>query len=187
MTRMRLAPVIALAAALALTTAGEFVRAEQAVPPPGTCVGDDPAALAGMPEALSPFARSDVKAVAERITCYCGCPHLQVSACFCGTAETMRADIAARLDAGESADEVVAAFMAEHGNWILAVPPRSGFNWIIWIAPVALLVLGATGLLVMGRLWTRVLPAPSPVPPPLDPESEARHRERLRQLLEQGQ
>jgi cytochrome c-type biogenesis protein CcmH len=138
-----------------------------------------PAAIASP---TSPFARADVKAIAEKITCYCGCPHLQVSKCFCGTAEEIRADLAKRIDAGQSEDQIIAAYIAEHGTWELAVPPRKGFNWIIWVLPVALVAVGGLTLLVVGRFWMR--PAPAPVPAPLDSEAEERYRAQLARELE---
>ena len=105
-------------------------------------------------QAPTPFERADVTAVAERIACYCGCPHMQVSTCFCGTADSIRADIAAHLDAGLSAEDFVAAYVVEHGTWGLAVPPKEGFNLVVWALPGILIVGGAVLVFLLGAAWT---------------------------------
>jgi cytochrome c-type biogenesis protein CcmH len=133
----------------------------------------------------APFVRADVRALAEKVTCYCGCPHLQVSKCYCGTAEAIRADFARRLDGGQDAEAVLSAYVAEHGLSILAVPPRRGFHWIIWIGPPVLLLLGATAAWLAGRRWSRPGAAPELAPQPLSPEQEERYRAALRRAVEE--
>ena len=64
----------------------------------------------------------------------------------------------------------------------LAVPPRKGFNWIIWMGPVVLVAAGTLTLLLVGRYWTR--PAPAPVPAPLDTDAEERYRAQLARELD---
>ena len=103
----------------------------------------------------TPFEREDVTAVAEQLACYCGCPHMQVSTCFCGTADSIRADIAAHLDAGGTADDFIAAYVEEHGTWGLAVPPKEGFNLVIWVLPGVLLALGAVLVFWLGTRWAK--------------------------------
>jgi len=144
----------------ALVTIGILLMAADAPSDPahGLMAADGPSAAAHDDDSTGappPFERADVRSVSERIVCYCGCPHLQVSKCFCGTADSMRLDIANRLDAGESEEDVIAAYVKEHGTWILAVPPREGFNWVIWVGPPVALVAGVLLLLGVGRRWSR--------------------------------
>jgi cytochrome c-type biogenesis protein CcmH len=106
-------------------------------------------------QAQTPFVREDVTAVAEQLACYCGCPHMQVSTCFCGTADSIREDIARQLDEGRSAEEVIAAYVEEHGTWGLAVPPKEGFNLVIWTLPAALILGGAVLVFLLGARWSR--------------------------------
>jgi len=185
---MRALALAALAAGLAL--AAGPVRAQApggSTPAPAAEPGPmDPGHGAPEPgEEERAFAREDVRAVAERIVCYCGCPHLQVSKCFCGTADDIRDDIARQLDAGMTPDAIVAAYVEEHGTYGLAVPPREGFNWIIWAGPAALLALGLLLVILLGRRWRTaegdLVPA-GPVPV-LDPESEERVRAELARSL----
>ena len=145
-----------------------------------SCVGDVPASEPG---GAAPFVRADVRAIAEVITCYCGCPHLQVSQCFCGTADAIRADLAARLDRGETSEAIIAAYVAEHGVGVLAVPPRHGFHWIIWIGPPLLLLAGAIAILFTGRRWARAGRGPELTTEAIAPDVEARHRAALRRKV----
>lgn len=169
----------------ALSLASAPARSADRPAPAPACTGDAAATApvgSASESGTTPFARQDVKAVAERITCYCGCPHLQVSKCFCGTAEEIRSGIAAGLDRGMSPDDVVAAYVADHGTWSLAVPPRHGFNWIIWLAPVALVVGGTVVLLLAGQRWSHAAAAPAVVPDPVP----AADRERYRAFIEKS-
>lgn len=174
-----------LAALVAISVVAPSARA-QGEPPPAAaaCVGDSESAAGMRPtnESLTAFARKDVKAIAEKITCYCGCPHLQVSKCFCGTADSIREMIATALDQGMTSDAIIAAYVAEHGTWVMEAPPRRGFNWIIWLGPVFLIVFGSAALYFVGRHWTARRPAPAQ--PPLDSALDARLRQELERALE---
>ena len=171
-----------LAPALLALSVG--TRADVPSAPPGqACVSTLPGAEGE--GGVAPFVRADVKAIAETVTCYCGCPHLQVSKCFCGTADAIRTDFAQRLDGGQTPDQVVAAYVEEHGVGILAVPPRRGFHWIIWVGPPALLVLGAAAVWLAGRRWSRSGAAPELASVPVDAAADARYREALRRAVEE--
>jgi len=166
---------------LVASVAASSVLAAEVEPPAQACVGG-----ASAPEAagFSAFEREDVKAIAERVTCYCGCPHLQVSKCFCGTADSIRAEIATRLDNGELPDAIVEAYVKEHGEGILAVPPRIGFHWIIWLLPPVVILVGIGALVLAGRRWRR--PEAAAIPATLSNPLEARLREDLRRTVEEG-
>ena len=174
-----------LAALVAICVVGPSVRA-QGEPPPAAaaCVGDSASAAGIRPanEGLTAFARPDVKAIAEKITCYCGCPHLQVSKCFCGTADSIRELVATQIDEGMSSDAIIASYVAEHGTWVMEEPPKRGFNWIIWLGPVFLILFGTAALYLVGRHWVARRPAPSQAP--LDSALDARLREQLERALE---
>ncbi|AGC45993.1 CcmH family cytochrome c biogenesis protein [Myxococcus stipitatus DSM 14675] len=43
---------------------------------------------------------------------------------------------------GKSDPEVVEFFVARYGEWVLLEPKAEGFNWFVWLGPVALLVVG---------------------------------------------
>jgi len=57
---------------------------------------------------------------------------------------------------GQSDDEIRAYFVSRYGEWALLEPSTGGFNWLVWLGPPALLVLGA---FIIARLLRRT-PAP---------------------------
>lgn len=97
--------------------------------------------------------RSPQEAIEEALMCYCGCADLTVRACTCGTADSIRQDIATRLANGDSEEAVLASFVARHGEKILSAPTREGFNLLAWIMPFAVLLAAATALVVVIRRW----------------------------------
>lgn len=106
------------------------------------------AALA-YPVASRSASDEDIRTVGEQLVCYCGCSGLAVAECSCGTADGIRAKIAGQLDSGLTTEQVVAAWVGERGEQILAVPTREGFNLVGWVMPflvtfVALSILTIT-------------------------------------------
>lgn len=91
--------------------------------------------------------------VEGQFMCYCGCANLTVRACSCGTADQIRADIARRLAGGESADQVVAAYVAQHGEKIRSAPTKEGFSLLAWTMPFILLFVAGAVLVLLIRRW----------------------------------
>jgi cytochrome c-type biogenesis protein CcmH len=61
-------------------------------------------------------------------------------------AQQMRDLIRDQLRAGKTPDEVRAYFAAKYGEWILLTPRATGFNLVVYLAPLAVLIVG--GLVV---------------------------------------
>ncbi len=101
--------------------------------------------------------------VESQFMCYCGCANLTVRACSCGTADQIRADIARRLAGGESADQVVAAYVAQHGEKIRSAPTKEGFSLLAWTMPFILLFVAGAVLVLLVRRWklAGLLPLPA--------------------------
>ena len=101
-------------------------------------------------------------------------------------AQRMEAFIARRIAAGDTKSEIKAKLVEDFGPQVLAAPPRSGFNWLAWLLPLAGLGLGAAVVGVAAWRWSRS--RERPVEPPLearngrrsiDPELERRLEEEL--------
>lgn len=125
----------------------------------------------GLPAAAS---QADVDLVGEQLVCYCGCSGLTVKACTCGTADAIREKIASQLDAGMSPPEAVAAWVAERGEQVLAVPTREGFNLVGWFMPFVATFLGLLMATVIVLRWQKqaVAETTNPQEPgPEDPDS----------------
>jgi cytochrome c-type biogenesis protein CcmH len=67
---------------------------------------------------------------------------------------------------GQSDAEIRAYFVARYGEWALLEPSTQGFNWLVWLGPPALLLLGAWVIrrLVRRPAAPKSAQATSPVP-----------------------
>ena len=123
---------------------------------------------------------------ANTLLCDCGCNPQSIRECACGRAEELRVALAKDAGAGKSGEEIVAAYVAKHGQKILVSPPASGFNLIAWTGP-AVGVLAATVMIaLMLARWRRASAAlPQDVAPPPSPDDDA-YLSRLRKDVEEG-
>lgn len=99
---------------------------------------------------------SDLDAQAQTIASRLRCPVCQNESVADSPSELsaqMRTLIRAKLQAGESPDQITAYFVAKYGEWILLEPPRRGILWLVWLAPV--IALGA-GIAVAMTFLRRV-------------------------------
>ena len=68
--------------------------------------------------------------------------------------QKLKADIAARVQAGQTDAEILAAIEENFaGQGILLTPPRTGVSALVWVLPVVVLVLSAGGLVVAFHRW----------------------------------
>jgi len=122
------------------------------------------------------------------ILCDCGCHPQSVHDCACGRAAEMREEIRAMAARGMSGPEILADYVARHGDKILIAPKARGFDLVAWVAPLVGLVLATGGVAMLARRWARRDPefAPADTPAPeLSPEDEA-FRARLRREVEES-
>lgn len=99
--------------------------------------------------------KADVDVVGEQLVCYCGCSGLTVKACTCGTADGIREKINGQLDSGLTTDEVVAVWVEERGEQVLAVPTREGFNLVGWLLPFIATLLGLMAATITVVRWQK--------------------------------
>ena len=87
----------------------------------------------------------------------CTCPGCQrpLSSCSCGEADAARDRIREQLRAHLTVDQIVDAYVSEHGTDKLVVPPNRGAMKAIYAVPVLGIALGAYGLARMLRRWRR--------------------------------
>jgi cytochrome c-type biogenesis protein CcmH len=67
----------------------------------------------------------------------------------------IRADIPARIRAGESDAQIRAAYVRAYGDRILLTPSGSGLGAVAWGLPALVIVAGAGGIVVALRRWAR--------------------------------
>lgn len=95
-----------------------------------------------------------VLAIAESVACP-ACSGQSVANSDAPASANLRNDIERRVAAGESDDEIRAAFAARFGDEILLNPPRSGAGSVVWVLPVVAVVAGGAGLGLAFRRWRR--------------------------------
>ena len=123
------------------------------------------------PQALT--AEERVDRISAELRCPV-CQGLSVQDSPSETARSMRALVARRVAEGRTDDEIRAEFVRSYGDWILLSPPLLSVSGLIWLAPLAAIVLGAA------FAWSRAR-APATQPVAADPtDAELR---RLRELV----
>jgi cytochrome c-type biogenesis protein CcmH len=101
-------------------------------------------------------------------------------------ARRMKDVIAQRIAAGDTKSEIKDKLVDQFGPQVLAAPPRSGFNWLAWVLPIAGLALGAVVVGLAAWRWSRSRERDADLPlearngrRTIDPELERRLEEEL--------
>jgi cytochrome c-type biogenesis protein CcmH len=86
-----------------------------------------------------------------RLRCTCGC-NLDVYTCrttdfTCATSPAMHREVVQLVEAGKTAQEVMDAFVTQHGEMVLMAPKKEGFNLLAYFLP-GTAVAGVGALLV---------------------------------------
>jgi cytochrome c-type biogenesis protein CcmH len=77
---------------------------------------------------------------------------------------------------GKTDDEIRTYFVARYGEWALLEPSARGLNWLVWLGPLALLLVGVWAIVRLVRRPSRrgaSAEAPTPPAPSADPYLEA--------------
>ena len=74
------------------------------------------------------------------------CQGLSVADSQAPTSRAIRADIKRRIADGQSDAEIRQVYVDDYGESILLTPQDSGVSLLVWILPVVVLALGATGI-----------------------------------------
>jgi cytochrome c-type biogenesis protein CcmH len=93
-----------------------------------------------------------VDAVAETIRCP-QCDGESVAQSDADISRQIRTDIAQRLQEGQTPDQIREYYGGKYGDSILVTPQSNGLVALVWIIPVAALVIAIAGLVVAFRRW----------------------------------
>ena len=115
------------------------------------------------------------------------CPtcHESLAASTSPIADRMRTFVRARIAAGDTKSEIKAKLVDQFGESVLAAPPKSGFNLLAWVLPLAGIVLAGVVVGVLAYRWSRSRNGEEAAGPSangrfhLDPELERRLDEEL--------
>lgn len=101
----------------------------------------------------------EVNAVARDLWCPL-CSGVRLDTCELKACAQMRDVIAIKLGEGESPESIKAYFLDSYGPQVLGAPPLQGFNWLAWILPAVVLLVG--GALVLTRALGMIKREPTP-------------------------
>ena len=92
------------------------------------------------------------RAVSESIACPT-CQGQSVADSAAPSARAIRTEVARRIEAGETDQQIRDHIAGIYGDDALLTPPRDGVAGLIWFLPVAGLVAAVGGLVVLFRRW----------------------------------
>jgi cytochrome c-type biogenesis protein CcmH len=117
------------------------------------CLGWLPLAAAGQ-SALDDAA---LEALARRVASELRCPRCQglsIADSPDDLAVQMNAVVREQLREGRSPEEVRAYFVSRYGEWVLLKPDPRGFNLVVYLVPILVMIAGAGLLGMQVRRWT---------------------------------
>lgn len=92
------------------------------------------------------------RALSESVRCPT-CEGQSIADSNSATARSIRTEIARRIEAGETDDEIRDYIDGLPFDDLLLTPPASGVGGVVWFLPVALFVLAVGGLAAAFRRW----------------------------------
>ena len=101
---------------------------------------------------VAPSEEERAQAVAGSVRCPT-CAGQSVASSGAPAAAAMRDDIARRVAAGQSDEEIKASLVAAYGERVLMNPPAGGVAGLVWVIPVAGFVVALGGIALAFRRW----------------------------------
>jgi cytochrome c-type biogenesis protein CcmH len=101
----------------------------------------------------------DVNAIAEDLYCPV-CENIPLDACGTQACVQWRDLIREKLAQGWTEEEIKTYFVNQYGDRVLAEPPRRGLNWLVYLVPPVVFLVGA--YLLFKGLRNRTLEAETP-------------------------
>jgi len=128
----------------------------------------------------------EVNAIAKDLFCPV-CENTPLDVCPTDACKEWREEIRGMLADGKTEAEIKQHFVDYYGARVLAEPPRTGFNWLVYVIPPIIIVAGAFVLFRALRAWSQTsAPKTEPVmdgqdaSPSSDDEYIARMEEELK-------
>ena len=95
-----------------------------------------------------------VNAIAKQLYCPV-CENVPLDVCGTQACEQWRELIRLRLAEGWSEEQIKQYFVVQYGDRVLATPPASGLNWLVYIVPPLALLTGLVIIFQALRSWKR--------------------------------
>ena len=111
----------------------------------------------------------EVNAIAKQLYCPV-CENVPLDVCPTVACAQWRDLIRQKLAEGQTEQAIKDYFVANYGDRVLAEPPRTGFNWLVYLLPPAFIL---AGVYIVYRVLTsarkQAAAPPAPPTPPEDP------------------
>lgn len=125
----------------------------------------------------------DVNAIAKQLYCPV-CENTPLDVCPTTACKEWREEIRSMLADGKSEAEIKQHFVDYYGARVLSEPPRTGFNWLVYVVPPIAIVAGVFVLFRALRNWSQASTTEADVDEedalPSDDEYIARMEEELK-------
>jgi cytochrome c-type biogenesis protein CcmH len=96
----------------------------------------------------------EVNAIAKDLFCPV-CENTPLDVCPTEACKEWREEIRGMLAEGKSEAEIKQHFVDYYGARVLSEPPRTGFNWLIYVVPPIVIVAGVFVLFRAFRAWSQ--------------------------------
>jgi cytochrome c-type biogenesis protein CcmH/NrfF len=125
------------------------------------------------------------KSLGKRVKCMCGGCEDAAGLCthgggdFAGPCDTAKAELKevdAGVARGDSDDLILQSSVQEYGSTVLVEPPKSGFSWLVWIAPIAAPLIAFFLIWEVVRRWRHRAALAPAGGPAISPDLLARAR-----------
>jgi cytochrome c-type biogenesis protein CcmH len=97
---------------------------------------------------------NEVNAIAKDLFCPV-CENTPLDVCPTDACKEWREEIRDMLAEGKSEAEIKQHFVDYYGARVLSEPPRSGFNWLVYVVPPIVIVAGVFILFRAFRAWSQ--------------------------------
>ena len=96
----------------------------------------------------------EVNAIAKDLFCPV-CENTPLDVCPTDACKEWREEIRGMLADGKSEAEIKQHFVDYYGARVLSEPPRTGFNWLVYVVPPIVIVAGVFVLFRAFRAWSQ--------------------------------
>jgi cytochrome c-type biogenesis protein CcmH len=96
----------------------------------------------------------EVNAIAKRLYCPV-CENVPLDVCPTQACKQWRDTICDQLAQGWSQEQIEQYFVDQYGDRVLATPPATGLNWLVYLIPPVAFVAGAVILAGVVRSWRK--------------------------------
>lgn len=96
----------------------------------------------------------EVNAIAKDLFCPV-CENTPLDVCPTDACKEWREEIRGMLAEGKSEEEIKQHFVDYYGARVLSEPPRTGFNWLVYVVPPIAIVAGVFVLFRALRTWSQ--------------------------------